>query len=491
MYECQKSIASRMSQSQTKVLIREQKYTNMKDQYAQIKGTTSSTIFGGALQRFGVPEGAFERFVARKRCSNSRVRRFVQSEAFGTFTSLVICLNAVLLAIGLENDTSRMYERFDRQGSSADHAPPHWIDKIDQLFCVYFTIELLFRIFVEEFQFFCGKDWIWHSLDTLVVFSCIFESVLDFSRDSSRGGRSMTRDNLQRSLRMFRAARIVRVLRQFHALKVTLLSIMASLLPFLWAYVFLGLSIFIFAAVIQQAVINHLAEASVDDPAVPLLRPFFNSFPETLLTLFYSVTGGVDWGEVEEALLAVSLGYGLFFIAYMSIMVLGVLNVITGIFVEATQSSASQDRELVRQADQKKTSTKLRLLTKLFHELDQDNTGVLTLAEFQEYAQTEELRALFTLLEMDCSHPELIFKLLDVDENGELEIVEFVMGCVALKGGASATAQEAFMQENRQFIKRLVNIATSTREDVHRVEKAVHKLVRGRAHSTHTTTGSV
>ena len=88
------------------------------------------------------------------------------------------------------------------------------------------------------------------------------------------------------------------------------------------------------------------------------LNDYFGSFPKCFVLLFYIVTGGEDWSQSYRALAEMneySWVYKWWLVAYLVIMVFGVLNVITAIFVECSLSKAQADRELSLATEDKKT----------------------------------------------------------------------------------------------------------------------------------------
>merc|ERR1719410_2431456 len=102
-----------------------------------------------------------------------------------------------------------------------------------------------------------------------------------------------------------------------------------------------------------------------------------------VLSLFMSISGGMDWWEFGKPLMEISPFYGLFFVMYVAFMTFGVLNIITGIFCEAAAEIANSDRDLVVGAEIEKQKSYIKSLKELFCELDQDHSGQITYQEFQ------------------------------------------------------------------------------------------------------------
>merc|ERR1712048_1361977 len=185
------------------------------------------------------------------------------------------------------------------------------------------------------------------------------------------------------------------------------------------------------------------------------------------------VTGGVNWEQPIRPLMEISVGYGFVITLYVAVMVLVVLNIVTGIFVNDAVEMAQLDRDLASQAEMERTRAVLKELQKLFTELDENQSGGITKDEFEARMQNNETRHFFSALGLDVSNANEVFNLMDVDGGGELEIDEFVIGCMQLKGGAKAVDMESLMRENRRLMKRWNKDTQSLRHQVSRLEAAL------------------
>jgi len=66
-----------------------------------------------------------------------------------------------------------------------------------------------------------------------------------------------------------------------------------------------------------------------------------------MLTLFRSISGG-DWGELSQVLADVGGLYILLWVVYISFTVFGLLNILTGIFVDIAMKKAESDHSIAR-----------------------------------------------------------------------------------------------------------------------------------------------
>lgn len=129
-----------------------------------------------------------------------------------------------------------------------------------------------------------------------------------------------------------------------------------------------------------------------------------NSMPMTVFTLWMCVTEG----PVGERWRMCSWRWNVFMIAYVCLMLLAMLNIVTGIFVHDSIETAQMNLELSCQLEQ-----------------------------FQVQ---------------------------------ELDIHEFVMGCLSLCGGAKAVDMAAVMRENKGVLKRIQRMTKVTLERLNRLD---------------------
>lgn len=95
----------------------------------------------------------------------------------------------------------------------------------------------------------------------------------------------------------------------------------------------------------------------------------------------------------------------------------------------------------------------LRKITTLFAQLGADDSGVITYDMLQEQFGTPAVREYFESLGLDISDAWSFFKLLDMDGGGAVEIEEFLMGCLRLRGNARAMDMAKMMFDQNWLIK--------------------------------------
>merc|ERR1712136_402814 len=190
---------------------------------------------------------------------------------------------------------------------------------------------------------------------------------------------------------------------------------------------------FLFAVIFMQGATQYIDQAESSDANVEFLETFFASMWMTFLSLFMSVTSGLSWWDVEVVLPEIHPVYGFLFVVYIATMVLSLLNIVTGICVNNALEMAQLDRDLMMKFELDRKAAYVGCLEKVFRELDQDHSGNIS-----------------------------FFEALDVDGSHELEIDEFVMGCLNLRGNVRNVDMNTLLRENKRLMQRIGKTAKRT-----------------------------
>jgi len=257
-----------------------------------------------------------------------------------------------------------------------------------------------------------------------------------------------------RSLRILRLVRTVRAIRTMlffrelsHSsfeLGLVVWGTMNSLQSLLWLMLILLIIMFIFGVYIVQMVAIHKAEAVA--AAVPAdhhiggLSENYGSLSVTVYSLYQAISGGVSWGETAAPLFELSPVLGMLYILYIAFIVFAVLNVVTGVFVDNAQRAAASDIDHVVLEHTEIQQKHISQVVEVFSNADRDGSGDLTIEEFQEHVSNPIVQAYFQCIHLDFDKfgAERLFKLLDFDGGGHIDMNEFVVGCNKLRGTASS-----------------------------------------------------
>lgn len=214
-------------------------------------------------------------------------------------------------------------------------------------------------------------------------------------------------------------------------------SLTGALKPLFWAVVLMAIILLIFGVFFTDGVVAYCMQHSAfQDESTSELRRHFGTLGRSILSLFISLSGGEDWGVVLHLLEPLPRYYALVFLLFITFAILALLNVITAVFIQTAIKQTESDVELVVAEEMAHRAEFTAVMQQVFMELDQNNSGALSYEEFEQHIEDEKIMTYLQTLELDATQIRSLFMLLDVDRTGEVDLEEFVTGCVRLKGGA-------------------------------------------------------
>merc|ERR1712136_369859 len=119
----------------------------------------------------------------------------------------------------------------------------------------------------------------------------------------------------------------------------------------------------------------------------------------------------------------------------------------------------------------------LQNLRELFQQMDAHDHGTITLEDFTTQMERQEVRMNFAMLGLDVSDAVAFFKLLDVDGSVELEIDEFVMGCMRFRGNRSNVNLECSVLEAKQLMVKSLTRRKRTQQKLSFIESVLENIL--------------
>eukprot|EP00930_Biecheleria_cincta_P006073 TRINITY_DN107051_c0_g1_i1.p1 TRINITY_DN107051_c0_g1~~TRINITY_DN107051_c0_g1_i1.p1 ORF type:complete len:639 (+),score=84.96 TRINITY_DN107051_c0_g1_i1:36-1919(+) len=364
------------------------------------------------------------------------LRDIVESAMFDYLSGALVVMNSI--TIGMQTDYLAAHVEAD---------PPMGYRVVDIIFCVAFTLELVLRLCAYRMSFFYSSDWKWNMFDLLLVgMQLVDETLTAVASGFSSGGLNFSFMRVLRILRLIRIMRIIRILRLIGELRAIVSSIMGSMKSLAWTLALLFLLVYVFGVYFTQIVLEYRVSLQEEvktgsqrmQPADYELEKYFGTLSKSILSLYQAITGGLDWSTLSSPLIdRVSVLLGLVFSFYIAFGVLALLNVVTGVFVEAALKSARDDKD----------DYMMNHVRDMLKGFSQD----IDLTRFKDMLVNPQMQEFFKAIDVDISEAESVFHLLDSDESGTISLDEFMSGCLSLRGNAKALDVSILLHETRVF----------------------------------------
>lgn len=375
---------------------------------------------------------------------------------FDNLATLMVFVNAVY--IGVETELNRPTD-----GKENDV----WFG-FEVFFTVFFMLELMVRIVGQ------GSDFLrygWNIFDFLLVTISTGDLVIS-SLLQGRGGDGAEGNlefvNIMRILRILRLARLIRLLRFFKELWLLVAGVIHSFRTLTWTLVLMVLTIYVFAIVMTRTLGHRFGcdRASAGDSCDGQMDQWWGEVPRSMFTLFQLVTTE-GWSDIVRTSMTHNGWMVAFFIVFMFFTSIALMNVMIAVIVENTLENASALKHDAAKAMDKETEKALSKIFEVFTIADVNNDGGVSKDEFLKALQNHEVLGLLSEVQIDLVGAEELFDILDFDESGELDVHEFLDGCMRARGPARSKdilALQCDLWRTQQFVEEKIQNLQDTLE---------------------------
>jgi len=347
---------------------------------------------------------------------------------------------------------------------------------LERGFLMWMIVELVVNCYAQGWDFFVGKEWRWNAFDVIVVAISMTIQVMQVASHAS----FLRVTRLARLLRMGRILRVFRVVKFLRSIRSMLISISGSVLHLLSALLVMCIFMFVVALSFLQCIDGDI-QKRLEQPSsgtrllttmldslsaqtdVEGLVTYYGGLPTTMMTLFLTVSGGLEWSIAAAPVQKLGMHYDVIWTLYIAFMMFGLLNVLTGIFVDSAMNAMNTDRDNLIQTHVEERQSFINAIAAVFASSDTDGTGQLSEADMNVILENPNVVAYFNALGVDTTEAMGLFQLLDDDSSGTVSIDEFVTGFLRLKGSAKAVDMVTVMYENRKMSSLIRNISSETR----------------------------
>lgn len=274
-----------------------------------------------------------------------RLAKFTDSMRFQGFFGLLIVINAIV--VGIQSDIG--------DGKAG------WT-VLETLFLLLFCIELGLKIFAFRLTFFSDT---WNVVDTVIVACSVVEIMIVWGDGEGSSGIS--------SLRLFRIFRILRLVRFLPGLRRIVEAFWQAMRSVLWVGLLLAIAMYIGAILAHNFFGNN--------PESEASQESFGTLPRSFATMFQVLTLDGWASEVLIPLAKTCPEAWAFFVPFVLFISFGLLNLLTGVFIEALMSITQRDHEQHLAEQERRLSDLLELVSEAFVECDKDGGNLLDLVE--------------------------------------------------------------------------------------------------------------
>lgn len=370
------------------------------------------------------------------------------SPKFNQICAFITLLFALM--VGVEVDLEMRAALDNEEG-------PKWTGTVVNFFNMWFALEVLIRLTADGHLFFIGAEWKWNIFDLSLVFLSILDTIAD------TGAIGFMR--VVRAIKLVKALRVVRVLRLFQELRMMVAQMLSSMAALFWSMMFLFVITYLCAVAFVQAAIIYIKDISRLDKVARDIEVYYPDCPKAMYTLVASITGGVDWIEVADAIWAFGWVYGLGFIVFVLVSTLGILNVVTSVFVDRARNMKNIDRDYAISEELQAMEKDVKETMELFRVLDPEKKGSISLDDLHMFLSEDRVIAHFATIGVDVTDRQKIEFLLEekseencVQGTGTVSINSFVIGCVNLRGGAKQSDTLSIVLAVRRLESKLTSV---------------------------------
>eukprot|EP00929_Paragymnodinium_shiwhaense_P051452 TRINITY_DN25890_c0_g3_i1.p1 TRINITY_DN25890_c0_g3~~TRINITY_DN25890_c0_g3_i1.p1 ORF type:complete len:676 (-),score=103.23 TRINITY_DN25890_c0_g3_i1:273-2300(-) len=370
-----------------------------------------------------------------QRTVSDRLHQLTESAKFDLICGAIIILNAIFMAVQTEYALT-----------STPGAPdPTWLTVTAKWFTVFFVLELLLRMGGGLRRFFCSSN-SWNYFDLCIVLSSLLEELVE-AGGSLYQVRMIRLLRITRLMRLFRAVRVVRVIGALRSLVNSLLGTMRQMV---WAFVLIAGLLLGFGIGFGQMV----GDARVSNPETlrdDALKLYWGTLARCIYTLFAAVSGGVSWRDAAQPLSELGVEALLGFLLFVALVQWVVLNVITAAFCESAAAAARKDVSLAMEAHRDDRDEFLQKCRAIFKSIDTTDSGMLVADEMKAFLDSETARSLFSSMDLHIADVRGFVSLLDESGDELVDLEEFVLGCLRLRGGARSIDMAMVVQETQRM----------------------------------------
>jgi hypothetical protein len=306
------------------------------------------------------------------------VQKIAKHDIFENTTLAVICWNAVYIAI--DTDWNKEEPLTPMPGYEPNEA--NWFfQTMEQLFCIYFTGEIVIRFLAFDKKYNCVKD-AWFVFDSILVTLMVTETWLIpiwQGINNTEGENPLGNTAMLRLLRLLRLSRLVRMLRSLPELMILIKGMVKAAATVVYVLGLLLITTFVFsiAFTILAYGSGDLEETYFDNVLLSMYSLLiYGTYLDNLASIFDDTRLAED-GDFAWQLLPLLA-------VFVSINALTVMNMLIGVLCDVVTDTAKTEKE---EKDRDLVQTKMADVAR---RLDNDFNEKISYQEFSQIIENKE-----------------------------------------------------------------------------------------------------
>jgi len=314
------------------------------------------------------------------------------------------------------------------------------LEILDFVFGIIFLIEVVVKLIGLRGRFF--RD-CWNYIDTAIVGVWITGNVSTMYLPINTQTLKLVR--LSRLLRLLRLARHLVFMDALYMMTTAIKGCMVFLA---WGCVLLLVIESVFALLLCQILHErYFSSASHSDADKQAVFRYFGTFSRAMLSMLELTMA--NWPPIVWLLSEkVSEWFMLVCVLHKLTVGFAVIGVVNAVFMQETFKVASHDDHLMRMQKERALLLHRNKMRMLFgHVTETEAASHITLKEFQELVVERTVRVWLASMGLDARDSENLFRLIDIDSNGELTLEELIAGGSMVRGEARSIDLHTVMRD--------------------------------------------
>jgi len=298
-----------------------------------------------------------------------RLGRFMESPPIRGFFISLVCLNGILLGVQVQTSLHTSprcicrspdppYGCLQLDNSAND---PAWA-VIEAIFIIVFSVEIGLKLVAFKAVFWYDY---WNIMDFAIVAVSVLEILLGLVAGVEGSGLS--------AFRLIRILRVIRVVSFVERLNTIVEAFVRAMKSVGWVGVLLTMAIYMFA-ILARSLFGSNEDIMKNQPQV---AKAFGTIPRSMISLVQVMTFDAWASELMNPILSEHPVAAFFFMFFIVLVALGLLNLLTGVFLKALMDLTEEAQKKQGLQKSKAKGKLLKVVGNLFQEFDADAGGTL------------------------------------------------------------------------------------------------------------------